>query len=442
MGFFRYEAVDKTGKVVRGVMNARSEQEVTQNLSAMGYQANAIYGSSQAGAVQAAPSPPAAPVAAPSAMPARGGMQSVTLASGLPVSVKSSVNASALAGYFRQLATLVRSGMPLHLALSEMATTVRNPALRRSLITQQESARGGRNLSGALSEFPKVFPVHIVASVWAGELAGRLEVALDEIATDMELEASETRFGRIGWGIAKLHFLLLALLIPMSNLVALLRPALEESLKQGEVSTRQVLQYVLSTYMKTMFGKSMLAMGAMIVLWIALGYIKRIPIVRYALDAVVIHVPLWGRLHRDRALGRFLHVLNGLYASGISPGQAWDAACLTVRNSALADRLRRARRNSSPNTGVAELIAAAGLFTMEEVAMATTGEKTGQIPEVAENMSANYVDQFAARKTRNRIASVVIMELTAGVMVIYVFYKIMQSYGDLAELAGKLVGGQ
>ena len=52
MGLFRYEAVNKTGKVVHGVMDAPGEQQVTQKLQAMGYSARAVYTAGGSGQAQ------------------------------------------------------------------------------------------------------------------------------------------------------------------------------------------------------------------------------------------------------------------------------------------------------------------------------------------------------------------------------------------------------
>ncbi len=439
MGLFRYEAVDKSGKVLRGVMNASSEQQVARKLTAMGYSTRGVYA---AGGSQPATAAPARTAAAPTAARPATGMQKVTLASGVPVSIRSKVPASQLASYFRQLSTLVKSGMTVHQAFSEMAQVVRNPRLRRTLVTSQEAAQSGRSFSSAMAEYPDVFPVHTVASVWAGELAGRLEIALDEVASDLELEASEIRYGRIGWGIAKIHLIALIVLIPISNVVGLLLPALEDALKAGERSTwQQVLRSVWSNYVHNMLWKTMLGIVACIVLWLVWGQVKRIPWVKRMLDGALLMVPLWGRLHKDRALARFLHVMDGLYAAGLSPGQAWDAASLTVRNSALAERLRLARSRLSPTVSVVELFTASGVFPVDEIGMAASGEKTGRVPDVLSQMSAIYADKAAAGKTRNRVISVTLLNLMMAAMVVFVFARIVNSYVLLSEKAAELMGG-
>ena len=332
MGLFRYEAVDKTGKIVRGVMNAPDDQQVARNLAGMGYSVRSVYGQSPASSGrQAVPVPATATGVGPRRST---GMSAVTIASGVPVSISSRVPISQLAVYFRHLATLIKSGIPVSQALTEMAMVTRNPVLKKTIPTLQEASRGGRGLSGTMAEFPDVFPVHTIASVWAGELAGKLDTTLLELASDLEQEASDTRYARFGWIITKIHIIGFAVLLPMCNFVPLLMPVLEESLKkQGNMSTGEVLSLVLSSYLKTMFWQSMAICAAICALWVVWGFMKRVPVVRRLIDGALLWTPLWGRLHREKAMARFFHVMDDLYSSGIAPGQAWDAASLTVRNS-------------------------------------------------------------------------------------------------------------
>lgn len=447
MGLFRYEAVDRSGKVVRGVMNARDEEQVARNLESMGYAARGIYSQSSArgrAAATAAPPQPAALAGQPATgarMGPRRGIESVTLASGVPVTIRSCVHTSALAAYFRQLATLVKSGMGISQALVEVSMNTRDGRLRRVIPELAEATQSGRRLSGAMAEYPGLFPVHTIAAIWAGELAGNLEIALQEVASDLEQETSETRFGRIGWGIAKIHIIALMVLIPASNVANLLIPALEKALSASQsVGAVQVIGFVVENYVRTMLWKSLAAIGVLLAIWIGLGHAKRIPTVKRFLDGVLIGMPVWGRLQKDRALARFLHVMDGLYAAGIGPGQSWEAASLVVRNSAIAERLRLARSRVSANAGVAELFAASGVFEPDEVGMAASGEKSGQVPEVLANMSSIYTDKAAAASTRGRVVSVTLLNLAIGAMTVFIFYRIVNSYCTLAEKAAEIIG--
>lgn len=437
MGLFRYEAVDKVGKVVRGVMDARDEQQVAAKLNGMGYSARAVYGASgqpPAGTSQTQ----ARTVASPSNVTRAGGAQSVTVASGVPVSIKSKVPSSSLAVFFRQLATLVKSGRPLYQSSTDIM--VRDRRLMGVVPRIQERVQGGGSLSSVMAEFPGLFPVHTTASVWAGELAGKLDIALEEVAADLELEASEVRFGRIGWGLGKLGLILLVFSLPASNVTALLLPALQQTMKHAEWGSSDVLRFIFQNYMATMFWKSVLLSLAIIAFWIVFGRVKRLPKVKRLLDGILLNMPVWGSLHRYRALARFLHVLDGLYAAGIVPGTAWDAAGLAPRNSAVAEKLKLARGKASPGAGIAELFAVSGVFDQEDVVMAGVGEKSGQLPDVLANMSRIYDDKAAAQKRAGRMWSssllVSFLILLGGIVTIV----LTKTYFDLAFKIADMVG--
>ena len=389
----------------------------------------------------AAPAPTAPAPQRPVTPRPSGGIASVTVASGVPVNIKPAVSLPALASFFRHFATLVRSGMPVYQALNEMQTAVHNSKLRNVLPRMQETAQSGHKLSGAMANYPGIFPVHAIASIYAGELAGKLDTALEEIASDLEEESATTRMGRIGWGMMKINWITFIIMLPACSITDLLLPVLKQSLASaGNMSKEQVLREIMSTYIHDMLPRALLISAAMIVLWIVWGFIKRVPAARRMLDGALLYVPLWGPYHRDRAISRFAHVLDGLYSAGISPGTAWDAASLTVRNSAIAEKLRLVRSRVGPTAGLAETMAASGVFPSNDVALAASGEKAGQVPQVLANMSRSYAERAAAVKVLGRTVAIGLLIFFCLVLGGYVMVKATQSYFDLAFKAGDMMG--
>src|SRR6185295_8040275 len=89
----------------------------------------------------------------------------------------------------RQLATLVRAGVPLVDSISALVDQVENEALVRVLTTVRESLKAGTSFSKCLAVHPKVFPGLYVNMVAAGEASGTLEAVLDRLADFMEGQA-------------------------------------------------------------------------------------------------------------------------------------------------------------------------------------------------------------------------------------------------------------
>lgn len=372
-------------------MDARDEQAVTSRLADMGYSARAIYPAGMSGATQkvAVQQAPAVAASAPRAVPA-----------GAPVSVKSCVPAGTLAAFFRQVATLVTSGVPLYQSFVDLQAVTRNRRLKMALGEMQQSLQSGGKLSSALAKYPHIFPVWATASVWAGELNGNVDRALEEVATEIEREASDTRFGWIGWGLTKLTTVVLIATFPLFLGFGKFLTAGMTSQNTTEAQDKMVRLLVSLLLSALPFAI------VSIVSFMAWGRAKHVPAVRRTLDGLIVHVPLWGKLHRYRANARFLHVLDTLYAAGISPSQAWEAASLTVRNNEIASRLTRTRAEGPNVERVADMLQIAGTFEGEDIGMAMAGEKAGRLPEALGNLAATYEDKANGLKTWGRIVSV------------------------------------
>ncbi len=428
MGLYRYEAVDKTGRVLHGAMNASDEQVVSDKLAAMGYSVRAVFpagGAPKGSQMQPISATGGQPAPAPGGRAS--GIARVTVGSGTPVSIKSLVPADRLSMFFRQLVTLVRSGIPLYQSFADLANATRDRRLRAA-IPQMQQALQASGLSGAMAMFPDLFPAHTIACVWSGEISGKLDVILDELAADMERESSDTRYGKIGWGLTKGTLIGTIITLPLFNIGTLLAPVV------GEVSGAGTPAGYAASFLQVWLRQIMLICVpialAVMASWFAWGWLKRIPSVRRALDGALLHVPVWGNLHRSRSIAKFLGMLDHLYSAGISPATAWDAACITPRNSAIAERLKSARMESAA-VSVADMAAMSGVFDQEDVGLLAAGEKAGQVPESLTRLAELYRDRADGARSVGRawsISNLILFQIVvAGVVVIF----LTKTYADV-----------
>lgn len=404
MGMYRYEAIDKVGKVVRGVMSASDEQQVAQKLGQMGYSVRGVYGAG------AQPAPAQVPTAATASAPAQRatGMQRVTLPSGVPVSIRPKVPADRLAMFFRQLVTLVQAGIPLYQSFGDMARTS-DVRLRRVVPEIQQALQAGQSLSSALGAYPDLFPAHTIASVWCGELSGKLDVILGEVASDLEAEASDARLGRIGWGIVRAYTIFLVLTWPLFTLLGNMTSQVLGDDPASAASSDGIMGSAMRDIVWMIVHVCVPIAVGLVLTWVIWAHVKRVPAVRAALDSALLRVPVWGRIHRFRSVSRFLHVLDLLYGAGINPSQAWDAASFTPRNSDIIGSLRSARKAASVSTGIAELAAMSSVLEPEEVSLIASGEKTGQVPDSLARISSTYEEKARLQKSTARILSIGLM---------------------------------
>lgn len=431
MPLYRYEAVDKTGKVVRGAMDAADEQQVARRLAAMGYALRQIYGpnSTTAGG-HGKPRASTQGIRRPDTT-------SVPLVLGVPVSVKSRVPTNKLAAFFRQLAVLTRAGVPLFQAFSDLSTVTRDRRLRGAILVIQQDIQSGRSLSSALARFPGLFPTHVIASVWCGELAGKLDVALHEVASELESEASDSRYAKLGWALFKINFIFLILTLPVYNISNLVAPVLGSSSEDAERARNLVQMFWEDVAHAIVHQYLPLAIGVLTA-WLAWAHIKRIAVVRRILDGLLLRVPIWGKLHRYRAVSRFAKALDMLYEAGISPAKAWEAASLVCGNSEIAARLRFAKPERAIHTSVADLVAASGVLEPEDVAMIASAERAGQLSETLARLSNTYSERASLQKSAGRalsisllIASLIAMSGIALVIMVKSYFGTMLKFMEV-----------
>lgn len=437
---YRYEAVDKTGKVVRGAMKAPDEQFVAKKLATMGYSLQSIQATGK-GAGKRTSGSPAAPVSGTTSF---------------PVSVAPSVRLSALVVFYRRLATLVRAGIPLSGALDDLAQSLPNRKLRRAAVDLRERVRQGDKLSSAMAAYPHRFPVHSTGLIWGGELGGYLDIALDDAATELEQEAKDRLHASIGWYIAKISLVLLIVLIPAVDFKGMLvnglsrmaelagNPALELG-SQDLIPVAVDWQYMLRALGLGYWMAFQKISLPILILWVVGSFVwpklKRMPDVRRAIDSAILKVPAWGGLHRERSLERFLKSLYQQYKAGVPPAQAWAAASLSVRNSELAARLRGLERLlRQPGGTLQQAFMQSGVFSQDDIGIIGSGERAGSVPEMLERLADYHGDAAGGAKSKGRMASVHTLLLVVIISTGYVLIRVVQGYIDLTFGATKLLG--
>ncbi len=448
MPVFRYEAVDRKGKTVRGAMTADNVACVKSNLEKMGYTMQTAYDpyASQATTTQkqAAPATQPAPAQTQDDAPRTIGrsVKSVTLPDGLPVNVRPKISPGKLAAFFRQLATLLKSGMSPYDALTRVMP--RSPmAVKRAVSQMLPQVRQGTSLSMAMSSHVDVFPVHTIAVIWGGELSGHLFESVDELATVYEKETKDWLYGRAGWFFAKLTMLILVgLVLPLIYIILVSIPKLfgmdggmgvdvsssEELITNslqagtGSYSVKWMIDQMVSAVVRYGLPASV----GLVVFWYVWGYIKNVPNVRLFLDRLLLYVPLWGTIAKKRAIAAFLSSFVKMIDSGASIKSAWEAASLAPKNSAFAYALKFYGAPPPENVGAVDRMAASKYFDRQDMDMVYTGETTGQLPYSVQGVISRSLARADALATVGKVVSFILLSsisaIVAGALFVY-FYS-------------------
>ena len=350
MSFFRYQAVDQTGKVVNGTMDAPTEAHVSARLAQMGYRPQAVM-----------PAPSAAQNAAAPQLPTT---QSSSLGG---------VSARQLAIFFRQFAALARSGINLYQTMETLGPRAGHPALVASSKEMAEAARTGGRISDVMERYPRVYASHVTAGVRAGETGGFLDIILDEIALDYEQDVAFYK----GFAVPR------AIILQGLAALAIGQP---------------VFPYLFpppsrwGTYFQLVFLRNIpILLAGMAVSWMVYRRMQE-PENRDSRDRLALRIPVFGDLARQKALASFVRTLRKLFAAGVGPITAWEGAMKVAPNAVIRDKLTEAYDMMQHGVALHDAFSATGLFANETEQLLATGVLSGQMVQMLDRVAEYYQD--------------------------------------------------
>jgi general secretion pathway protein F len=305
-------------------------------------------------------------------------------------------SASDVAVLTRQLATLVRAGVPLVESISALVDQVEKESLVRILTDVAENLKEGQAFADCLGAHPKVFPPLYVNMVAAGEASGTLEAVLERLADFMEGQARLK--GKL---ISALAYPVLMTLIAAVLVGALMVGVVPKVTTMFENMQQELPWYTallifvsdtLAAYWWLVFG----TIGLSIYLfrrW------KATPAGRLIWDRFVLRVPIFGRLNLLVAVARFSRTLSTLLASGVALLPAMDIVKSVLENVQLESVVKTAIGSIREGESIAEPLRRSGYFPPMVTHMIAVGEKSGQLEQMLLNVSRAYEADVETRVT-------------------------------------------
>jgi len=288
------------------------------------------------------------------------------------------VGVRALAGSYRQLSELLRSGVPLLRALRLLSRGKSNPTLARAWGEVAELLATGERLADSMERQGAVFaPVH-VAMVRAGEKGAFLDAVLARLATLLELQA-DLRGRVLGNMLYPAVLLVVGLGVIVASLVFFV-PKFEDFFAQMTdlpLSTR-VLLGASAAITSQPWISGIAALAALV----GLAFAARSAAVRDFAARRVLRLPLVGPLVSSIAVARFSRMLGTLLENGIPMLSALEIARDSAGNPVLAEAIQNAAESVRHGEPLSEPLASSGLLAEDVVEMISVGESANNLPSV------------------------------------------------------------
>ncbi|MFO0693447.1 MAG: type II secretion system inner membrane protein GspF [Polyangiales bacterium] len=294
----------------------------------------------------------------------------------------------------RQLAVLVRSGIPLVEALTALIDQLDQPELKEAFTNARNRVNEGSSFADALRAHPKIFEVLYVNMVAAGEASGTLEAVLARLSDFLDSQAKLK--GKVGSALAYPAFMAVmtfVILIVMMTVVVPKVTAVFEDFDRGLPWYTEVLIFTSNALIHYWWLLGGMLGGAIYAFrrWLST------PEGRKSFDAKVLKAPIFGQLLLMVAVSRFARTLATLLKSGVPVLQAMEITRNVLGNTKLMEVVENARTSVREGEGIAKPLRQSGAFPPIVTHMISIGEKSGQLEEMLEHVATAYDTQVDLR---------------------------------------------
>ncbi len=380
------------------------------------------------------PAPAAAPAPATFEAKAAGKQRTLAFPSGAPVVRKQkrsfgrAINMKGLAVFTRQLATLVKAGMPILRSLEVLARQEKRPAFKAVVDSIADAIRSGGNFSDGLAANDKVFDRLYVNMVKAGEAGGVLDVVLERLSVFME-KAQKIQ-GKVKAAMIYPVIIIMVALVIVAILMVVVVPKFEDifsGLLKGQ--SLPALTQALMDVSRFMQHHYLLAIAAVAGVWIGFKLFSKTSFGRKTIDWTLIHMPLLGDLFLKAAIARFTRTFGTLLASGVPILQALIITRDTSGNVHVANAINVVHDRVKEGDSVAKPLESTHVFPGMVTSMIEVGEETGAMPDMLTRIADSYdeeVDNAVAGLTSViEPIMIVFMAVMVGTIVIALFLPLV-----------------
>lgn len=339
------------------------------------------------------------------------------------------------ATFTRQLATMIKAGLPVLRALEVLARQQPIGPQRAAIETLAETIRSGGTLSDGLAQFPRQYDRLYVNMVKAGEAGGALDVVLLRLAEF--LEKSQKIRGRVKAAMTYPLIIMAVAVAVVGALVVFVVPRFESifaSMLKGQslpVLTRAVLAVseVAQSHL-------LLALIGVAGVFAVSRWAIRTPKGERGIDRLTLLVPVLGDLVLKTAVARFTRTLGTLLGSGVQILEALQITRDTAGNVHVAEAVDAVRMRVKAGEGIARPLEETAVFPGMVSSMIEVGEETGQLPEMLERVADTYEDEVdnavAALTSILEPIMIVFMAVVVGTIVVALFLPLVSIVQSLS----------
>lgn len=304
---------------------------------------------------------------------------------------KKPITSQDLTIFMRQMATMMKAGVPLVQSFEIVADGLENPSMRDVVIGIKNDVEGGNNFAGALRKYPDQFEDLVCSLVDAGEQSGALETMLDRIA--IYKEKSEALKAKIKKALKYPITVVVVAIIVTGILLVKVVPTFKELFDGFGAELPAFTQMVIgiSEWLQANIMVLLVGIAGTIV-----GFSqakKRSEAFRDALDRLTLKLPVAGDIAYKATVARFARTLATTFAAGVPLIDALEACAAASGNVVYRNAILRIRDDVATGQQLQFAMRATGVFPNMALQMVAIGEESGALDAMLDKVAVYYEDE-------------------------------------------------
>lgn len=330
-----------------------------------------------------------------------------------------------------QLAVMSQNGVEIAEAVGHVASHCEDTRLAESLEDIHRALSGGCTFSNAVAMYGHYFPESLPAMLAAAEATGEVPRTLSSVCERMRGEI-EMRASIIGAMIYPV-ILIGASTIVMVALVIGVLPQFGRVFESMGRPVPAMTQLLLDA---GAFGRAYwyYLLPAILMLFGGVVFLRRHPLIRRPIGKMLLYAPLIRDAYRPLIAGRNFRTIAAMVRGGVPLLQAVRLTRNTVGDPSWRDLLQKVESNLIDGLSASDALATADFLPSEATQMMATGERTGRIPDVLEDIGKFYEQEGGRRIKRLVVAFEPVIILVMGVIVAGVVMSVMLPLLDVSTI--------
>ena len=349
---FAWTGKDKSGKIIKGETRAGGESTVAANLRRQGIQVSSIKKVRQ------------------------GGGKSIT--------------EKDITIFTRQLAVMMKAGVPLLQAFDIVGRGHSNPSVGKLLLDIKTDVETGSSLGQAFRKYPKYFDALFCNLVSAGEAAGILDSLLDRLATYKEKILAIK--GKIKSALFYPISIIVVALVVTAVIMIFVIPVFKDLFKGFGADLpgpTLVVMHISEWFVKSWWW---LFPGLGFGTWFFFYMWKRSVTMQRFMDRLALRVPVFGDVIRKASIARWCRTLSTMFAAGVPLVESLDSVAGAAGNYVYYEATKKVQAEVSSGTGLTVAMTNVGVFPSMVLQMVAIGEESGALDAMLSKV-ADFFEQ-------------------------------------------------